>query len=180
MPLLSKIQFLLQPDCFFLRYGACSLIEDCRSTRTACTFTGSPASLASCEMTNTHQLGTHSSGYEHHFTVPDETDVWNVMSATMRIIDGTFSATSTGSGSGSGSESGSSTPTPTPTSTSSQRLSSDSLSSPTPTSTGSPVITTGGSATGSVASSGRAERTAGVVAPWMLGAGVAAGAVLGL
>ncbi|KAF2111371.1 hypothetical protein BDV96DRAFT_649933 [Lophiotrema nucula] len=135
------------------------------STHTACTFytdSANPSAFptsASCEMTNTGRIGTHTNGYEHHFTVPEETDVWNVMSATLRVLDGTASM-STPTGSAGSSRSGTTSGTIT--------------TGPTTTPTGS-----GGGAASGTASSGMAMKTKGAEV-WMLGMGVAAGAMFGL
>lgn len=80
---------------------------DLLSTHTACTFftdAASPSAFptsASCEMTNRGTIRTSTMGYEHHFTVPDETGLWNVLRATLRVVDGTV-ATPTGTGASAG------------------------------------------------------------------------------
>ncbi|KAF2677522.1 hypothetical protein K458DRAFT_409549 [Lentithecium fluviatile CBS 122367] len=97
------------------------------STHSACTFTGTPATTASCEMTFEGTIETSTYGEEHHFTTPlmasgTESDVREL------FLDGTVGETLTTKGSGRASETGSRspsasgsemgpTPVPTPTST---------------------------------------------------------------
>lgn len=105
-------------------------------------------------MTNIGQIRTFSLGYEHHFTVPNETGLDNIRTATLTIIDGTAVPSRPYVPVGASTTAGASTMVG--------------------------VSTTVGAASGSVSSSAKAQRTAAAVAPWVLGAGVAAGAVLGV
>ncbi|KAF2786897.1 hypothetical protein K505DRAFT_330028 [Melanomma pulvis-pyrius CBS 109.77] len=135
---------IIGPNTWDMKYSD----EPILSTHTACTFLGSPITQASCEMTNTGHIRTHSLGYEHHFMVPNETGLDKIRTATLTIIDGTAVP--------------------------SRPYVSASVSTTSTTST------TVGAASGSVSSTAKAQRTAAAVAPWVLGAGVAAGAVLGV
>lgn len=153
------------PNTFDMKYTD----EPVLSTHTACTFTGSPATAASCEMTNAGTIAHSTLGYEYHFTVPGWTgsgnwDLWNVQSATLRVVDGTVAASgsaTSGAVSGSGSRSGSAMVTPAPT-------------------TGTGVSGSGLAQASSTASTGAVVRTG--VPGWLVGVGmgVAAGAVLGV
>ncbi|KAH7135757.1 hypothetical protein B0J11DRAFT_169291 [Dendryphion nanum] len=149
-------------NTFDMRYSDLPFL----STRTACTFTGDFPTKASCEMTNSGRIATITRGYEHHFTVPDTTDMWNIMRATMRVLDGTVAPTPVTTGS---TIMTTSSPRPTSISTGSRTI------------VGSNPVSTGGTAASaagsSSVSSGKAERTG---APWVLGVGMVAGAVLGL
>lgn len=153
------------------------------STHSACTFTGSPTpTAASCSMTNADTIRTHTMGYEHDFTVPGGTGVWefwNIQKATLRVLDGTVAAsTTTGEGarstsgsasesesesvseSGSGSDSWTSMVTPTPTVTG------------TGTSAGASGVSSGSQASeGAPLSSGAAGAVG--VGAWKVGLGMA-------
>lgn len=110
-------------------------------------------------MTNEGTIRTSTLGYEHHFTVPGDTgvwDLWNIQSATLKVLDGTVAASTT---------SGGSLETSTPTLTDG-----GSLTTPAPTLT---VVSTSASGSGSgdaPASTGAADSLK--TNAWTLGLGM--------
>ena len=153
------------------------------STHSACTFTGSPTpTAASCSMTNADTIRTHTMGYEHDFTVPGGTGVWefwNIQKATLRVLDGTVAAsTTTGEGASSTSGSGSASESESE----SESESRTSMVTPTPTVTGTETsagasgVSSGSQASESAPLSSGAAGAVGVGA-WKVGLGMA---VLGM
>jgi hypothetical protein len=134
------------------------------SSHSACTFQGSPPTAASCEITNSVGDRTRTIGNEAHFTIPaaptdsGNWDLYNIMSATLKVIDGSRNMTDTASASsGTASMTGATTTTPTAGSA----ASSIAL----------------GSGSGST-SAGFARETGVPAAKWVVGVGVAVGAMV--
>jgi hypothetical protein len=124
------------------------------SSHSACTFQGSPPTAASCEITNQVGGRTRTIENEVHFTIPaaptdsGNWDLYNIMSATLKVIDGSGNATDTAS-----------------------------ASTTTPTAGSAASSTALGSGSGST-SAGFARETGVPAAKWVVGMGVAVGAMV--
>jgi hypothetical protein len=124
------------------------------SSHSACTFQGSPPTAASCEITNQVGGRTRTIENEVHFTIPaaptdsGNWDLYNIMSATLKVIDGSGNTTDTAS-----------------------------ASTTTPTAGSAASSTALGSGSGST-SAGFARETGVPAAKWVVGMGVAVGAMV--
>lgn len=135
------------------------------SSHSACKFTGSPATAASCEATMVAVGQTTTIENEYHFTVPGATGKlasYNVVSATLKVVDGTVESTTASTTASAATETGSVTGT-------------NSASTTTTRSESGSAVSTGG---GTAPSSAFARETGAPAAKWVVGVGAAIGAAV--
>lgn len=136
------------------------------SSHTACRFTGSPATAASCEATLEAAGQTETVENEYHFTVPGDTSVWasyNIVSATLKVVDGTVEASTTAN---------------TTASMASETASSTGTNLASPTAAGSESGSAASNSGNTARSTAFARETGAPAAKWIVGVGAAVGAVV--